>query len=314
MQMVGWYNLSGAAVLSTVLLLPTLALFMFNRYWLGKRSYATLTGKESALPPQSVHPAVKWCVFSICALVSLFILCVYGILPVGAFTKTWGYDWTFDADSFLYVWKRRVLIFNSIQYAAFSALLAAGAGFVLAWLVERGNLRIKKMLDFIAVLPGAVPGVFLGLGFAVALGPEPFALASTPAIMVIALSIWNIPTCYSADCAGLRQIGGSIENAAQNLGASTSRAIRDVLFPILRNAALSGFLLSFLRSMTCLSVVIFIYGVSTAVSTVSILSLVNGGDWSGAAAFASVIIAIAFMGMGIFRLIGGILMKEVNPS
>jgi iron(III) transport system permease protein len=314
MQMVGWYNLPGAAVLSTVLLLPTLTLFVFNRYWLGKRSYATLTGKESALPPQSAHPAVKWSVFSICAFVSVFVLCVYGILLIGAFTKTWGYDWTFDTSSFLYVWKKRALIFNSIQYAAFSALLAAGAGFVLAWLVERGNLRIKKMLDFVAVLPGAVPGVFLGLGFAVALGPEPFALASTPAIMIIALSIWNIPTCYSTDCAGLRQIGGSIENAAQNLGASTGRTMRDVLFPILRNAALSGFLLSFLRSMTCLSVVIFIYGVSTAVSTVSILSLVNSGDWSGAAAFASVIIAIAFIGMGVFRLISKILIKEVNPS
>lgn len=313
MQMVGWYNLSGAAVLSTVLLLPTLTLFVFNRYWLGKRSYTTLTGKESALPPQSVHPAVKWGIFSICAFVSLFVLCVYGILLVGAFTKTWGYDWTFDASSFLYVWKKRNLIFNSIQYAVFSAFLAASAGFVFAWLVERGNLRIKKILDFIAVLPGAVPGIFLGLGFAVALGPEPFTLANTHAIMIIALAIWNIPTCYSADCAGLRQIGGSIENAAQNLGASTGRTLRDVLFPILRNTALSGLLLSFLRSMTCLSVVIFIYGVSTAVSTVSIMSLVNSGDWSGAAAFASAVIAIAFMGMGVFKLISRIFNKRGSP-
>jgi iron(III) transport system permease protein len=128
--------------------------------------------------------------------------------------------------------------------------------------------------------------------------------------MIIALAIWNIPTCYSADCAGLRQIGGSIENAAQNLGASTGRTLRDVLFPILRNTALSGLLLSFLRSMTCLSVVIFIYGVSTAVSTVSIMSLVNSGDWSGAAAFASAVIAIAFMSMGVFKLISRIFNKR----
>jgi iron(III) transport system permease protein len=310
MQMVGWYNMSGAAVLSTVLLLPTFAIFVFNRYWLGKRAYTTMTGKESSMPSQTVHKAVKWSVFTGCFLVSAFVLLVYGVLLIGAFSKTWGYDWSFDTSSFAYVWQKRALILNSITYAVFSAVLASCAGFALAWLVERGSPRYRKVLDFIAVLPGAVPGIFLGLGFAIALGPKPFSLASTPAIMIIALAVWNIPTCYSADCAGLRQIGGSMEHAAQNLGASNSRLIREIFFPILRGTVLSSLMLSFLRSMTCLSVVIFIYGVSTTVSTVSVLSLVNSGDWSGAAAFTSVIIAVAFVGMGLFKLTEPALIKR----
>jgi iron(III) transport system permease protein len=302
MQMVGWYNMSGAAVLSTILLLPTFCIFLLNRYWLGKRAYTTMTGKESSLPPQAVHKVVKWSVFGGCLLVSAFVLLVYGVLLIGAFSKTWGYDWSLDLSNFAYVWQKRALIFNSVAYAAFSAILASGAGFALAWLVEHGNPGCKKILDFIAVLPGAVPGIFLGLGFAIALGPQPFSLAGTPLIMIMALAVWNIPTCYNADCARLRQIGGSIEHAARNLGASNGRVIGGIFFPILRSTVLAGLMLSFLRSMTCLSVVIFIYGVSTTVSTVSVLSLVNSGDWSGAAAFTSVIIAVAFAGMGIFKL------------
>ncbi|MFV0527983.1 MAG: ABC transporter permease [Lachnospiraceae bacterium] len=310
MQMVGWYDVSGAAVLSTILLLPMLALFLINRYWLGKRSYTTMTGKEGSLPPWPVHPVAKWSVFTCCLLVSVFVLMLYGVLLVGAFSKTWGYDWSFTTESFTYVWKKSDLLLNSVKYAFYSAVLATVEGFVLAWLVEKSNLRIKKFLDFIAVLPSAVPGVFLGLGFAIAIGSKPFNLAGTSALMVIALAVWNIPTCYSADCAGLKQIGGSIENAAKNLGAGTWETLRSILLPILRRTFLNGLMLSFLRSMTCLSVVIFIYGVSTTVSTVSVLSLVNSGDWSGAAAFTSVIMLLAFAGMGIFKLLDWLIIRR----
>ena len=309
MQMTGWYNVSGAAVLSTILLLPTLGLFILNRYWLGKKSYTTLTGKEVSLPPWPVHPFVKWSVFTVCSLVFAFIILVYGILLVGAFSKTWGYDWSFDPKSFIYVWDKRNFLVRSLLYAFCSSILASIFGIALAWVVERGNLRIKKILDFIAVLPGAIPGTFLGLGFAIALGPAPFNLTGTAMLLILALSIWNIPTCYSADCAGLQQIGGSIEQAASNLGASTSRMLRDILFPILRDVFMSGLKLSFLRSMTCLSVVIFIYSVSTAVSTVGVLSLVNSGDWSGAAAFTVMIVVLAFLGMQVIQLVSNLIIN-----
>jgi iron(III) transport system permease protein len=302
MQMVGWYNMTGAAVLSTVLLIPTFAIFLLNRYWLGSRAYTTTSGKESFLPPQSLPKLVEWTVFSICLIVSIFVLLVYGVLLVGAFSKTWGYDWSLDLSNFAQIYQKRKLLFNSLEYAAISSVLASSAGFALAFLVERVKLPGKKILDFLAVLPGAVPGIFLGLGFALALGPPPFALTGTPTIMIVALSIWNIPTCYNANRARLQQISDSIEQAARNLGASKCKVVSGIFFPILKRTILSSLMLSFLRSMTCLSVVIFIYGVSTTVSTISVLSLVNSGDWSGAAAFTSVIITVAFTSMGIFKL------------
>ena len=113
--------------------------------------------------------------------------------------------------------------------------------------------------------------------------------------MVLALAVWNIPTCYRTDRAALQQLGLSMEQAAQNLGASEGRAFREIVFPLLKTSFLSGLSLSFLRSMTCLSVVIFIYSAGTSVSTISILSLVNSGQWSGAAAFTVVLVSLAFL-------------------
>ena len=120
------------------------------------------------------------------------------------------------------------------------------------------------------------------------------SLTGTGAIMVLALLFWNLPTCYSAATAGLQQIGASVEDTALNLGANSFRSFKDVIIPLLKAPFLSGFVLSFLRSVTCLSVVIFLYAPSTTVGTISVMVLVQSGQWGEAAAFTVVLITIAF--------------------
>lgn len=303
MQMSGWFDLSSASVLSTALLLPALALFFVNRIWVGKRSYVTVTGKASGLTASPVPPAVKWNLFVCCLLVSLFVLAVYGVLFYGAFTKTWGYDWSFTLHNMKYVSSKGSELYNSIRYSLFASLGATAFAIILAYLSQRKRIGINRLLDLLAILPGAVPGVFLGLGFALAFNQPPFELSGTSAIMVLALLFWNLPTCYSACLAGMQQIGKSLEEASFNLGAGSFRTFRRVLLPLLRGPLLSGLTVSFLRSVTCLSVVIFIYSVHTSVGTVSILSLVQSGVWGGASAFTVVLISIAFAVLAVSRWI-----------
>ena len=136
--------------------------------------------------------------------------------------------------------------------------------------------------------------MFLGLAYVIAFNKKPIKLTNTPAIMVLALMFWNLPTCYSSAIAGIQQIGNSVEDAALNLGANSFRSFKDVIVPLLKVPFMSGFVLSFLRSVTCLSVIIFIYSPKTSVGTASILGLVSYGQWGAAAAFTVVLIAIAF--------------------
>ena len=93
---------------------------------------------------------------------------------------------------------------------------------------------------------------------------------------------------------GLQQIGASVEDAALNLGANSFRSFKDVIIPLLKAPFMSSFVLSFLRSVTCLSVVIFLYAPSTTVGTISVMVLVQSGQYGEAAAFTIVLITIAF--------------------
>jgi iron(III) transport system permease protein len=294
MQIVGWYDMKTAAILASALMIPSFVIFILNRFWVGRRSYVTVTGKEISLEPFKPNPAVKWGLFTFCILISFFVLLVYGSLFVGAFTKAWGYDWSFTWDNMGYVWEKFREVWNSIKYSALSSIFASILAMILAYIVQKKFVGVNKLLDFFAVLPSAVPGMFLGLGFVIAFNTPPVKLTGTGLIMVLALLFWNLPTCYSACAAGIQQIGESVEDAALNLGADSFRSFKDIIVPLLRVPFLSGFVLSFLRSVTCLSVIIFIYSPRTTVGTASILGLVSNGMWGAAAAFTMVLIAIAF--------------------
>ena len=210
MQIVGWYDMKTASILATVLLLPSFAIFAINRFWVGRRSYVTVTGKEISLHPYPVPRLVKWACFGFCMLVSVFVLLVYGTLFVGAFTKTWGYDWSFTAANFRFVWDKFTQIWNSIKFALLSAGFASLLAMALAYIVQKKPVGVNKLLDFLAVLPSAVPGMFLGLSYVIAFNAPPLKLTNTGFIMVLALMFWNLPTCYSASIAGIQQIGDSV--------------------------------------------------------------------------------------------------------
>ncbi|WP_428910755.1 ABC transporter permease [Niallia sp. Krafla_26] len=302
MQMIGWFDLPSAAILSTTLLIPALCLFILNRKLVGNRSYTTVTGKESYTNHYPIPSYIKWSLFSFCMFITVIVLLVYGVLFLGAFTTTWGFNWSLTFSNIDYVFSKSREITNSIQFAVYSSLLAGLFSFPLAFIVQRKKIGIHRFIDFLSVLPGAIPGVFLGLGYAIAFNSEPLMLTGTAVIIVAALTLWNLPTFYSTLLAGLQQISHSLEEASQNLGGNSGRTFRHVLLPLLKGSFVLGMVVTFLRSVTCLSVIVFIYSAETSVGTVSILGLVSNGEWGKASAFTVVLISIAFAVLGLSQL------------
>ena len=144
MQINGWYDMSTASVLAVALLIPAVALFLVNRFWVGRRSYVTITGKEISLNPFPVPKWVKWTLFTLTMLISLFVLLVYGTLFYGAFTKTWGYDWSFTWENLQYVFLKGEQIWNSIKYGLLASLGAALLAMVLAYIVQKKQVGLNK--------------------------------------------------------------------------------------------------------------------------------------------------------------------------
>lgn len=305
MQISGWYDLSAAAVLCTVLLIPAFAFFIAQNYWLGRRSYVTVTGRGSRIPAPRLPGFVNGALFGFCCLVAVVILSVYGVLALGAFTKAWGADWRLSLEHWDYVIFRGKEVYNSLVYSLAAAAGGAILSILTAYLIARKTFPARRALDFIATLPAAVPGIFLGLGYLLSFNADPLKLTGTAAIIVLIFVFWNLPNGYRAGVSSLQQIDMSIEEAAANLGATSMRTFRDIILPLLRAPFGSAFAVTFVRSVTALSVAIFVVSPRRTVATISILGLVEQGYWGRAAAYTTVLIVAALLVLGLASLLGG---------
>jgi iron(III) transport system permease protein len=299
----GLADLSGAAVVVSVLLLPTVGLFFLERVWVSRRLYTAITGRGARL----TRPPTPWYFLTPLLIVSIgvaiFVILVYVAVLAGAFARTWGYNWTLTWDHWrLALGQSGIHLANSIKIGVASALVTSALALIAAFVTSRHVYRSERALDFLAVLPGALPGVFIGIGFLLAFNQPPLVLGGTPWILILALAFWHIPFGYQAAVAGMKQIDRSIEEAASNLGASGLRVLRDVYLPLLRGAFATSFVTSFIRAVTNLSIVVFLVTPRNLVATYAILSMIGGGFWGAAAALTTALLAVTFVAVGLARV------------
>jgi iron(III) transport system permease protein len=304
-QITGWGDIGMAAALSSALLLPSLVLFVLQRYWVEGRSYVTITGKGSFADPPPTSRAVRWALFSACSLVALVLLATYAVVFVGAFAKTWGVNWRPTVENFEYTVFRGSQLWNSIRFAGAAALGGSFFAVLAAFLVHRKRFPGRAAVDFAAVMPAALPGTLIGVGYILAFNTPPLALTGTGAIIVAAMLFRTIPVGYRAAVAGLAQIAPSIEEGAADLGARPLRTFWDVTLPLIRSAFTSALIFTFIRSMNTLSAVVFLISPGNVVASASILALAEHGDWGQASAMAASLMSAVFLSLLAFRLITG---------
>jgi len=308
LKITGWFDLDAASVLASLLLAPTILLFVLQRVWLGRRSYVTVSGKASqqAHPPAPVWMARSARVVSYAAAGT--IACVYGVLACGSVSRAWGYDYALTIRNFTQLARRIPSLVNTIEFSCLGALFSVLLATAMAYLVTRRKIPVPGCFDFFTTVPAAIPGLFLGLGYVVAFNKGPIRLTGTSLIIILALALWNLPTAYRYAMANLAQVSEQLEHAAANLGARPLRALSSVTIPLLRGALLAGGTVTFLRNVTCLSVIVFLVTPRTPMATTDVLALVEGGEWGQAASLSVVLIAIAlgllFAGVRIIRSLG----------
>jgi iron(III) transport system permease protein len=301
LKVTGWFDLDAASVLASLLLAPTVVLFLIQRVWLGHRSYVTVSGKS---PQQSHPPAPLWLVRTVLAVTYAaagVIALVYGILAYGSISRAWGYDYRLTLRHFAQLGRRGPSIINTMHYSFWGAVLSVLLATAFAYLVMRRKIVLPGMFDFFTTVPAAIPGMFLGLGYVVAFNHDPIRLTGTSFIIILALGLWNLPTAYRYAMANLAQLSDQLEYAAANLGATPLRVLSSITTPLLRGALLAGGTVTFLRNVTCLSVIIFLVTPRTPMATTDVLALVEGGEWGQAAS-----LSVVLLGIALTLLLGGI--------
>ncbi len=301
----GFGDLTGAAAVSTILLVLALALYVVKVRLDGGRSFVTISGRASSMPRPPVPAALsRWC-FTACLLLAGLILLVYGTLVVSALTAAFPTDLRFTGDNFAYVGAHSLSLRNTLVYGGAAAVISALFALVAGFLVERGTWPGRRLLDFLLILPAAVPGIFFGIGYATAFNQVWLDWLDRGALITLSMIFWNVPVGYQAAVAGLRQIDRTMDEAATSLGASSLRGFRDVLFPMLGGSLRVGFVTTFVRAVTTLSVVIFLFTPPTTVATITIFQLVNDFNWGGATAFTVGDVGMAIAVLSIVAFIGG---------
>lgn len=150
-------------------------------------------------------------------------------------------------------------IINSLKLASAAVLIDLLLGILIGYVLVRTRIRGRGVLDALCMLPLAVPGLVMAFGFvAMSLG-WPFGkgqplegLVSVTGVdpnpvplLIIAYAVRRLPYIVRATVAGLEQTSGELEEAAMNLGATRTYAVRKVILPLIAANLTAGALLAF---------------------------------------------------------------------
>lgn len=306
MQAIGNYDMAGGAAIAVVLLCLSILLFIVEKFWLEKKSYVTVTGKASRERDLIKENHIVWPIDIFCLLVSIFVFSFYLLIPLGGFFKVMGIDYSFTLNHFKYVFDLGMKSLKDTTILSLWATPITGIlGMVIAFLIVRKKFWGKGFIEFTSLLAMAVPGTVLGLGYISAYNTKPLILTGTALIIVIAFIVRSIPVGVRSGVTALQQIDPAIEEAAQDLGASTTKVFTSVTLPLIKSAFFSGLVYTFVRSMTAVSAVIFLVTPKYQLLTASILSQVDNGRFGVASAFSTILIIIVYVAIAIMYFVLG---------
>lgn len=288
----GWGDLRGATLLAATLLPPAVVLFLAERYWVGKRTYAVIGGRGSSLDRPPLPGLLRWALLGFCGLLAGLILSLYFGVVAGAFTRTWGVDWAPTLAQWRVAWTKLDHIRNSLVFAGAAALLATLLATLAAYLVDQKAFPGGRALDALCVLPAAVPGVFFGIGYLLAFNRPGVPLAGTALVIILAFAFHNLPFSYQIARAGLAQIHQNLADAAADLGAFRFRILWDVHLRLIFPACVAAWTTAFVNGVTNLSIAVFLVGGGNQVATFSILGLIGDNRLEAASAVTTALLLV----------------------
>lgn len=303
LQAIGNYDMQGGAAVAVILLSISILLFVLEKYWIEKKSYVTVTGKASRERDLITEKHIVWPVDIICLLVTVFVLAFYVLIPLGGFFKVMGVDYSLTLDHFKYVFKLGTSALKDTTYLAAIATPITGIyGMIIAFLIVRKRFYGKGFIEFTSLLAMAVPGTVIGIGYVSAYNTKPLVLTGTGAIIVISFIMRSVPVGVRSGVSALQQIDPSIEEAASDLGAGSTKVFTSITLPLIKSAFFSGLVYTFVRSMTAVSAVIFLVSARYKLLTVQILSQVDSGRFGVASAFSTILIIIVYIAISLMYL------------
>jgi iron(III) transport system permease protein len=313
-------RIAQATALSSFILLMLIPLIVLHRLYVGRRNYATVSGKMKTATIDLGR--WRWPAF---LLVFGFIL-LQTLVPLiatvaGSFMTRWGFfsipePWTtrwwletFNNPDFINAF------FNTLMIGLISAFAAVAICFMLAYVIIRMPFRGSQALDFISWLPWAIPGVLLSLGlvaFVLSI-PALRLLHGSIFILVVAMVLFRFPLGVQLLKAGFMQVNRELEEASTTCGSRRAGTLLRIDVPILAPMLVAVGLMTFVTAVNEVSGVVLL--ASTDTRTLSLMSLdylVGARLNKEAAAVITTIMILLCIGVALGARAFGINLGEVS--
>jgi len=307
---IGQQDFQRGAVVAMFLLAPALVTFLVDRA-VQKKQTSMLTARAVPYAPKPAR-GFDLAMTAYCVLVAALMLAVFGMALYASFVKFWPYDLSFSLRHYAFGLvdaEVNVAFFNSLKLALGTAIGGTAVVFIGAYLVEklRGMDWLRPAVQLLALLPMAVPGLVLGLGYIFffnAPGNPLNALYHTMTLLVLCTIVHFYTTGHLTALTALKALDAEFEAVSASLKVPFYRTFWRVTLPICTPALVDISRYFFINAMTTISAVVFLYSPDTKVASIAILNLDEAGEPGAAAAMAvliaatSLVVCILYLGLG----------------
>ncbi|MGD1465779.1 putative 2-aminoethylphosphonate ABC transporter permease subunit [Vibrio harveyi] len=298
-QVVGQQNFAMGAVTSIMLLFPAVMAFGADR-WVQKKQKSLFDTRSVPYQPEPNKMRDSICMVY-CSIISIAVLAVLGMAVYGSLVTFWPWNKALTLNNYnfaemsTYGWSP---FFNSLTLAGWTAVIGTAIIFVGAYCIEKGRAfgPIRQVMQMLSVVPMAVPGMVLGLGYIFYFNDanNPLnVLYGTMAFLVINTVVHYYTVGHMTALTALKQLPSEIEATAASVKLPQYKLFFKVTLPVCLPAILDIATYLFVNALTTTSAVVFLYSTDTIPASVSILNMDDAGQTGAAAAMAVMIMMAA---------------------
>ena len=316
-EVVGMQNFQMGAVISIVLLIPALLAFGLDQYS-RKRQASQLTSRSVVYVPKP--DIVRDNLFlAYCLVITFLIVAMLGMAQFGALVKFWPYNLSFTLKHYNFEvaglgWDS---FYNSVRMSLYAAFFGTILIFVGSYLIEklRSDKSLRELLQMVALMPMAIPGIVLGLAYIFffnAKGNPLNFFYATMAILVINTIVHFYTVSHLSAITAIKKLDNEFEAVSLSLKIPIYKMFFRITLPVCLPTVFDIFIYLFCNAMTTVSGVIFLYSYDTTLASVSAIHLDEQGDVAGAAAMAMLIVYISFVVRGLHTIVSTLLLKRTQ--
>lgn len=315
---IGQQDFQRGAVVALLLLAPAVLTFAVD-HLVQRKQTAMLSARAVPYRPRRA-PVFDGLMLAYCVLVALLMLAILGMAVFASFAKFWPYDLSFSLRHYelgLVDAEVGEGFVNSLQMAAGTAVAGTALVFAGAYLTEKTPVfgPLRGVVRLLAMLPMAVPGLVLGLGYIFFFNAPAnplHGLYHTMALLTLCTIVHFYTTGHLTAVTALKALDAEFEAVSASLKVPWWTTLRRVTLPICLPALLDIARYFFVNAMTTISAVVFLYSPQTKVASIAILNLDEAGEIGAAAACAVMIVAASSLATFVFWLLARLIERRTQ--